>query len=564
MNKRLKILLSIGLTLVGLLIGMQLFLGPWISSKVETALVELSDEKRIVEVDKVRFNLFRRTLNIDGLHWRPSESELNLLKEGKHPKGKAYSFSVQSIRLSGIRLLRLVMHKDIHIRELALDKIEIDNQRQTNVKQLRKSEGRIQLDSLHIPGIEGFRLDRIAVGNLHYQDVNAASKEIEFSTNQIDFDLNGFKLERLAPETFAFKPLEDRFLIEEVKIRFPDKFYRLKVGSIAIEYESRLVTLSDLHFNSTIDKKELASRYAYNREVFNLSVGEIRAFDFDFDRVLKTGAVYIDSLALTALDVDVFMDKRKPFDERRRPLFPHNALKRMKFPLKINDLTLEKSSLFYEEKIENEEIPMRINLQDWRLQARNVTSIEAFRKEPLDIDMQANLINKAPLKVHLSLPLRSDRDVFYFEGSLGAVPLRYFDTALVPALGLKVLEGEVEQLTFEAYATTYSSKGTMTMRYTGLEGEVLKIDSTEKSKFWSWSLNQFVHRSNPGNNGKLRVAIMEFDRVLYKGFGNFLWKTLQSGIVNSIVPIGSTVEKQNKKLKRREKREARRQKKKAI
>jgi hypothetical protein len=34
---------------------------------------------------------------------------------------------------------------------------------------------------------------------------------------------------------------------------------------------------------------------------------------------------------------------------------------------------------------------------------------------------------------------------------------------------------------------------------------------------------------------------MEFERVPYKGFGNFVWKTLQSGIVATVTPTGKKV-----------------------
>ena len=57
---------------------------------------------------------------------------------------------------------------------------------------------------------------------------------------------------------------------------------------------------------------------------------------------------------------------------------------------------------------------------------------------------------------------------------------------------------------------------------------------------------------------------MKFERVLYKGFGNFLWKTLQNGIVNTIAPFGMTTEKEaakkKRKLKRRERKRNREEK----
>jgi len=116
-------------------------------------------------------------------------------------------------------------------------------------------------------------------------------------------------------------------------------------------------------------------------------------------------------------------------------------------------------------------------------------------------------------------------------------------------------------LTFQASANNYSSKGTMTMLYSDLEAQVLKQNNYEKRGFVSWSVNTLAHNSNPGHNGHERKVMMNFDRVSYKGFGNILWKTIQSGIIHTIAPFGKTKEKEDSKKKRQEKRDEKKQKK---
>ena len=104
----------------------------------------------------------------------------------------------------------------------------------------------------------------------------------------------------------------------------------------------------------------------------------------------------------------------------------------------------------------------------------------------------------------------------------------------------------------------------VTMQYSNLKTEVSRLKSEQKSGFLSWSVNQVVHRSNPGVTGKLRVAIMDFERTPYKGLGNYMWKTIESGIINTVSPVGLTVEKVDARKKRQLKREEKRKKKKAL
>jgi hypothetical protein len=54
----------------------------------------------------------------------------------------------------------------------------------------------------------------------------------------------------------------------------------------------------------------------------------------------------------------------------------------------------------------------------------------------------------------------------------------------------------------------------------------------------TWAANTAVRSQNPGKKGKLIIAHIDFERVMYKGFGNLIWKSVQSGLVNTVAPTG--------------------------
>jgi len=52
-------------------------------------------------------------------------------------------------------------------------------------------------------------------------------------------------------------------------------------------------------------------------------------------------------------------------------------------------------------------------------------------------------------------------------------------------------------------------------------------------------------------NAKIRIAEMHYLRINYMGFIGYLWRTLQSGITNTIAPGGKTLGKvEAKKVKK--------------
>jgi hypothetical protein len=80
-------------------------------------------------------------------------------------------------------------------------------------------------------------------------------------------------------------------------------------------------------------------------------------------------------------------------------------------------------------------------------------------------------------------------------------------------------------------------KGELTLLYHDLTVEIDEPDNT-KRKTLSWAANAVLKSSNPHRNGKTVVGEISSERIPYKGLGNFAWKGVQSGLVNSINPFG--------------------------
>ena len=143
-----------------------------------------------------------------------------------------------------------------------------------------------------------------------------------------------------------------------------------------------------------------------------------------------------------------------------------------------------------------------------------------------------------PFEVNLEMPYTSTR--FRYWGKTGAATsFESINPIIYPAINMKFESGRLNGFEFDASATPSLMEGQFTMYYTDLEVQVFtNEEKRSKNNTVSWLANSFAKQSNPNKNGKLSVASMKFERVEYKGIGNFLWKGIQSGIINSIVPFG--------------------------
>jgi len=561
LNKKYKLGITILLSLIIILFAASLLISSLISKKVVDMLTNQKIENYHLSIDKTKFSLFDRSMVFNEILLSPSDSSMIKLKENLSDLNDLHKISISRLKLRGIELFPLIFSKKLIISKLIID--DPLYQRFSDGQKVKSVEKKkpIKLDSILIKDIGGFKLNMIKVSNLKFQVIEIVTDKVTFENKPMSFELSGFKLEKVDVQIFKLLPVGDVFEMSNINVNFPDKKYDFSLGKLQYNFEDDQLLIKNLSYKPSINKVKLANSYRFNSDVYTINLKELRIFKLNLQKIIQNEGFFMDSIQISQFSIDIYKDKRKPFDENKRPVFPHDLLKKMELPILIPKISIVDSQLFYEEKLEKKDASMKITLNELNINIHNVTSIKAYREESLKIEMNSKFMNKTPLYVKMDLPLKDDQNTFFFSGKLGASPLKHYESILVPALGIKVLKGDLKGLTFQASANNYSSKGTMTMLYSDLEAQVLKQNNYEKRGFVSWSVNTLAHNSNPGHNGHERKVMMNFDRVSYKGFGNILWKTLQSGIIHTIAPFGKTKEKEDSKKKRQEKRDEKKQKK---
>ena len=526
-----------------------------INKKITDLILSKSSESHIVSVDKVRFNLLSSSIILKDISYTPTDQLLSELKSGKYAKNSLQKFNVSSIKLNGIGIIKFFFDKNINVNSLKINDLVIEKISNPTIKEKGSSTSEpVNLDSIYIEDINGFKIDKINFSNVEYRIFDTSINQITFKTSPLSFQSSGFMLENIKSHLFRLKLIDDEFKLDKIIIDFKDKKYRLSIDQITANFDKKLLNISNISLKPTIRRKALAQSYKYTSEIFDVEIEDLNVYNYNLSRTLKNEGVFIDSIELSGLNLKIYKDKRKPFNTNKRPVLINYKLKKMELPLLIHKININNSNLKYEEREEKRSELMTVSLNDIKGTINNITTIKSHRKNPLLIDLESKLMNKAKMEVKINFPLADRKNTFYFKGSLAASKFKYYDSAIYPALGVEVENGDLDGLTFEASADNYSSYGKMTMLYHGLQTKIYKSESNDKSKFKSWGLNRIVHKANPGKNNKVREVVMSFDRVEYKGLGNYLWKTIQSGLLNTIAPMGKKTDefKEQQKIQRKE------------
>ncbi|PLW96208.1 MAG: hypothetical protein C0591_09290 [Marinilabiliales bacterium] len=553
LNKTQKVAAYIFGGLIALLliaiISINLIVGNIIESKITNALNKHETKDYHIELRKVNANILTGNINLKDIKIHPDSSFLNRLKEGETEQSVAIELFIPTFRLAGIGLYKAITSKDININKILFKgadlKLIIGEKPKRSKEVNTKKE--FNIDSIYMKGLDGISIGKIEFLKSKFEIYDLVKDQVIIKNTDLKFELRDFYLKELEGNNDYFslhlENLECELLKEEFAV--PGGNYYLNFDRFYFDLFDSILEIDNLTFKPTYkDKYKLAKKLKFTSEIYDISVKKIKISAFDIERMISDGVYLIDSIEIEGINLGILMDKRFPFNEDRKPKLPHQALKHMRIPLYINKIDIKNSKLIYQEKYEGSEELMTAIMGDLNVQVHFATSIkDSIRtRKSMTVNLQANFMEKTPLSVNFDFPLYHKADTFYFSGHLASAKMSEFNKAASPAIGVKFIKGDLKEITFSGSANDKYSKGEMTMLYANLEAEVDNKDpEKDKNKFLSWVANTIVHTSNPGSNNKLRTATMEFERVPYKGFGNFVWKTLQSGIVATVTPTGKKV-----------------------
>lgn len=518
-----------------------------IQKKIASLLLKSKTEYYTATVEDVDFFFIRKTLILENVFLIPSKESVANLMDASSKKNKVENITLSSIELSGFNYLSLLFNNTIKLDAITLNDLNLHTFENSKIHAKKEKKTPFDIDSIFIKDLNGLTIKNINVNNFKFQVFDFATNEMSFETKPLSFKSSGIILEQYKEHTFKLKPAQKKFKIDNIYLNLDELKYHFSLGSILFNFDESLISLQNLAFKPQIDKYKLASTYTYNDDIYDLKLDRLNVYNFDLKMLLKGKGLLIDSISIANLDLTLFKDKTKPFNEQKRPGLPHTGLKNMEFPLSVAKVKISNSNVLIQEKMKDKDLLMEVPINNLNAEITNITSIDSLRQHPLKASIDAELMGSCKTNVEATFPLKDHQNTFYFSGTLGASKLRLFDTALFPVLGLKVLEGELDGLTFNARANPFESHGEMTMLYHDLEADVFKNKSTEENHFLSWTVNSLIHNSNPKKNKAPRVAAMHFERVTYKGLGNYFWKTLQNGLINTIAPGGKHVKKDKKK-----------------
>ncbi len=560
-KKRLLIFLSITVIAIVILgLSLNFILSSIATKTLDSQLDNIKKNSGVfISIGKLKINVFSSTLIFKDIEIRPDSNSIALFNSGKFYKPSQKEYFISYIRVSGYSIFKMLLNQELQINKILIKDVNfLIRQTKHYIKDPKiESENNLTVtDSVNLPLLKNGKLGGIDLNNFRLNIINIDKNDTVLKYKSEHLDIEGIEVaQKNAGDEYS------KFNTKNLKLKMSNQSLDLRNEKYLISFSSFLYTnsdssieLRDFTYKPKIEMRKLAASYKFDKEVYDIEAEALEMVGIKLGKYLNEGLFDVDELVFESPKIKIFKDKNNPPDYDREPLFPQQSLKQLDQDINIDKIFIKNGYFSYSELSPKSSLAVFVDMTELNADIQGVTSIDdsISSDKKLWIDVNAKLNGIAAMNLQIMMPYNSSVDTFYFSGGLGASDLVPFNKALYPATGIKFKSGDMTSLTFSVKASPKRSEGQLLMLYDNLEAEVTKVNEHETDKTLSWLANLVLPSSNPSKRGKVKTAKIEFERISYKGFGNLLWKSVQSGLVNTISPIGKTMVKRKNKKKRNE------------
>lgn len=500
---------------------------------VRSLLEQNKPMKHKIDYRKIRVNLINRTINIKDVRMYPDSSlarDENIWME----------VAVGVIKMTDFKIIDLLTKKELIIGDLILLNPEVNvhlpvKVTEETIREVAEDPSakpkpqllkKIFLNKMLITG-GIFRLIRNDLILASTHDISFLAREIDLSKNSKD-------------EPLGYNYGEVRVTLSNISLHSETGLYDISLDKFSIDKKDSSIILSGFKMKPKYDKKEFTTKLQFQTERFDVEMGKIEINRIGYRRLLNGQPLEISRLLLENINADIYKDKNIPFDPQKFPLFFNESFLKLTIPLDIDTLSVAGSAILYNELAEGRTEVGKIMLNDFNLQSYKLTTHpeDDTLENVFTADIQAMIMGEGPMNVQVTFPLEGNLRQVNCTGSVGAMHLSPLNAMLEPSLNIKFNAGTVTRMTFSFSGNDNTSNGWMEFLYKDVDIVVLKKTAGKEFGFVSYLADKLTNSNNP-EPGKSYVKSVEIgvERDKNRGPVNFIWKTIQSGMLRTILPV---------------------------
>ncbi|HEY4111089.1 hypothetical protein [Puia sp.] len=534
------LLLSGLAVLVLLVVGWQVYKYYFVQRKLAQVVAEKTKGLYILHYDQLAFDEVAGMLHVKNIDIEPDTAVYQqMVRENKDPP------LLLRIQVDALDIARVKTPKALLTKELEGGKVEVTRARIRIMVQHFKKDSAVYNPTPDLTKQLLGRLLKIAIDSVEIKDASIVVGSLDSSENYFRGNNVSLLLAHFFIDSSALKDsttlLFSRGLTltcKELDLPSGNKKYTIGTDSLRFTSTDNTLRVAQVKIRPRLSETAFAASFPIQKDRYDFSLKDIVLHHIDRKALWQKG-IRADSLVIGESAFRIYRDISRPPDTTSKVgKYPQQLLMHVPFPLSIGKIIFAHSFIEYKEKNGKSNRSGRVQFHDARASIQNVTN----RREDVKndhrciVDFHARFLNKAPINARLDLLLKDPKGRFTIEGDIGSLDAPSLNPLTEPMALTRLERGKINHLRFAIRGTDSAGYGQVTLSYEDIKVSLLKKDEGDagfdKKDLASFLANLVV--KNSSKSGKPAMKEVDFQRILNKSFFNLIWKTLFTGIKESV------------------------------
>lgn len=354
---------------------------------------------------------------------------------------------------------------------------------------------------------------------------------------KISFDLSNFRIDD-KPSAGFLHSSSFAFSIQDIRRPDKKKLYEFTIGKTRYSSKNNRFTATGLQVKPTLSKESFNSHNRFQSDYYNGKIDSVVIDQPDIRRWFENGELAGRQLSALGLHLDIYRDKRLPFDEQRKPQMLQDIIKDLPQPVRIDSLKLINSAIHYIEQPLLGDKAGEIRFNDLDITLKPFTNMKGAGGKIPDFTIHgtANVLDSARMNIQMHYQMNNPDNLFTATGTVMPFNMQVLNPVLEPLALVSIRSGRVDEFRFSMSADKNHATGQLFFGYDDLRISVLEIKdgNTKEAKFASFLANSLLLRSKNPRGKELEPDEISFQRDQRRSIVNYWWKSIFSGVRNTL------------------------------
>ncbi len=318
-----------------------------------------------------------------------------------------------------------------------------------------------------------------------------------------------------------------------LKTTTKNNLYEFTADSLVYNSRKHNILFKNININPLLSREELPRQKGFQTDYLKGNVDFIEIKGINENLWVKNNIVDADAYIIGKTQLEIFRNKRYPFNHNQRPPWPQDLLMNIKQAFIFDSLILRPSTIRYNELMDISDEPGTIEFKNLTLKTGVISNQQKIiaRQKKLDINASAILFDQTKINARFSFDLTSKNYAHTLSGSIGEIPLMAINPMLEKAAPISIESGQLNRFDFNLVLNDKYSTGELYFGYDNFKVNILELnaDGARKSKLATfWANNILLHSKNPKGD-KFEPVKIRYNRDVERSIINYWWKSIFTG-----------------------------------